>query len=81
MLKNDFTGYYISGIRVNWSLSGFYTYKKDKALLENNRKSIDVQKETFLFNTVNTLQQQKEEIIKLQELIQSDEEIPHYAAG
>ena len=75
MLKNDFAGYYIGGIRVNWSLSGFYTYKKDKALLENNRKSIDIQKETFLFNTVNTLQQQKEEIIKLQELIQSDEEI------
>jgi outer membrane protein TolC len=75
MLKNDFAGFYIGGIRVNWSLSGFYTYKKDKALLENNRKSIDIQKETFLFNTVNTLKQQKEEIIKLQELIQSDEEI------
>ena len=74
-LKNDFEGYYVGGIRINWSLSGFYTYKKDKALLENNRKSIDVQKETFLFNTTNTLQQQKEEILKLQELIQSDEEI------
>jgi outer membrane protein TolC len=75
MLKNDFAGYYIGGLRVNWSLSGFYTYKKDKALLENNRQLIDIRKETFLFNTVNTLQQQKEEIIKLQELIQSDEEI------
>jgi outer membrane protein TolC len=75
MLKNDFGGYYVGGIRINWSLSGFYTYKKNKALLENNRKSIDIQKETFLFNTVNTLQQQKEEIIKLQELIQSDHEI------
>ena len=75
MLKNDFAGYYIGGIRINWSLSGFYTYKKDKAVLENNSRSIDIQKETFLFNTVNTLEQQKEEIMKLQELIQSDEEI------
>lgn len=75
MLKNDFEGYYMGGIRVNWSLSGFYTYKKDKALLENNRKSLDAEKETFLFNTVNTLQQQKEDISRLQELIQSDEGI------
>jgi hypothetical protein len=75
MLKNDFAVYYIGGIRVNWSLSGFYTYKKDKALLENNRKAIDIEKQTFLFNTINTLEQQKEEIIKLQELIRSDEEI------
>jgi outer membrane protein TolC len=74
-LKNNFEVYYMGGIRINWSLSGFYTYKKDKALLENNRKSIDVQKETFLFNTINTLQQQKEEINKLQDLIQSDGEI------
>ena len=34
-----------------------------------------MQKETFLFNTINTLKEQKEEIIKLQELIKSDEEI------
>ncbi|MEP6927462.1 MAG: TolC family protein [Ginsengibacter sp.] len=74
-LKNNFTGYYIGGIRVNWPLSGFYTYKKEKDLLENNRRSIDVQKETFLFNIVNTLKGQKEEINKLQELIKSDEEI------
>jgi len=75
MLKNDFAGYYMGGVRVNWSLSGLYTYQNDRALLENNRKSIDAEKETFLFNTVNTLQRQKEEIIKLQQLIQSDEEI------
>lgn len=75
MLKNEFEGYYLGGVRVNWSLSGFYTYKKDKALLENNRKSIEIQKETFLFNTNNTLKQQNEEILKLQELIKSDDQI------
>jgi outer membrane protein TolC len=75
MLKNDFAGYYIGGIRFNWQLSGFYTYKKDKALLENNRKSIEIEKETFLFNTTNTLKQQKEEILKLQGLIKSDDQI------
>jgi len=75
MLKNDFAGYYIGGIRAQWPLSGFYTYKKDKALLENNRKSIDIQKETFLFNIDNTLQWQNEEIARLLELIESDNKI------
>ncbi len=75
MLKNDFAGYYIGGIRAQWPLSGFYTYKKDKALLENNRKSIDIRKETFLFNIVNTLQWQNEEIARLLELIESDNKI------
>ena len=64
MLKNDFAGYYIGGVRVNWSLSGFYTSKKEKALLENNRKSIEIQKETFIFNTNNMMKQQNAEIIK-----------------
>jgi outer membrane protein TolC len=75
MLKNEFAGYYLGGVKVNWSLSGFYTYKRDKALLENNRKSIEIQKETFIFNTNNTLKQQSEEILKLQELIKSDDQI------
>jgi len=75
MLKNDFAAYYIGGVRFNWQLSGFYTRKKEKALLENNRKSIEIQNETFLFNTINTLKQQKEEILKLQGLIKSDDQI------
>ncbi|MEP6947783.1 MAG: TolC family protein [Ginsengibacter sp.] len=75
LLKNEFAGYYIGGVRFNWSLSGFYTYKKEKALLENSRKSIEIQKETFLFNTNSTLKQQNAEILKLQELIKSDDRI------
>jgi outer membrane protein TolC len=75
MLKNDFTGYYVGGIRFNWSLSGFYTYKREKTLLENNRRSTDIQEETFLFNTTNALQQQKAEILRLQDAIESDKEI------
>ncbi|MEO8764317.1 MAG: TolC family protein [Ginsengibacter sp.] len=75
MLKNDFTGYYIGGIRASWPLSNFYTNKKDKALLENNRKSIGIQKETFLFNVSNILQRQKEDVFKLRELVRSDDEI------
>jgi outer membrane protein TolC len=74
-LKNDFDIYYIGGVRLNWSLGGLYTKKKEKELVEVNKKMIDVQKETFLLNTNTQLQQQHAEIEKLQQLITSDNEI------
>lgn len=75
MLSNDFEAYYIGGVRLNWSLSGLYTLRKDKALLDLNRKTIAVQKETFLFNTNYTLRQQSAEVNKYSELLTSDNDI------
>jgi len=75
MLSNDFESYYIGGVRMNWSLSGLYTLKKDKALLDLNRKTIAVQKETFLFNTNYSLRQQSAEVNKYTELLTSDNDI------
>lgn len=75
MLSNEFESYYIGGVRLNWSLSGFYTLKKDKALLDLNRKNIQVQKEIFLFNTTYTLRQQNVEVNKFSELLASDDQI------
>jgi len=75
MLKNDFNGYYIGGLRFSWSLSGLYTTKKEKALLDLDKRSIDIQRETFLFNTNLQVKQQNAEINKLNELIRSDNAI------
>lgn len=75
MLKNDFDFYYIGGVRLNWSLGGLYTKKKERELVEVNKKVVDVQKETFLLNTNSQLKQQQSEIDKLLKLIESDYEI------
>jgi outer membrane protein TolC len=75
MLSNEFDFYYIGGLRINWSLSGFYTSRNERQLLETRRDMIDVQQETFLFNTSLALRQQLSEIHKLQKIIQTDEEI------
>jgi outer membrane protein TolC len=75
MLSNEFEAYYLGGLRLNWSLSGLYTLKKDKALLDLNRRNIEVQRETFLFNINYTLKQQSAEIIKYNQLLESDEQI------
>ncbi len=75
MLSNTFEGYYISGLRLIWSPSAFYTLKKERELIDLNRNGIQVQKETFLFNTNLTLTQQQTELNKYRELLQSDQEI------
>ena len=75
MLNNKFDTYYIGGVRFNWALSGFYTMKNERQLLDLNRKMIDVQKEVFLFNTNVVLSQQSSELNKLRELMEVDNQI------
>lgn len=75
MLENKFAPYYILGVRLGWSLTGFYTMNKDKKLVDINRSLIDVQQQTFLFNTNFALKQQNGELNKLDELLKTDDEI------
>ena len=75
LFKNEFDWFYIGGIRVNWTLTGLYTSKKEKQLVNINTRIIDLQKETFILNTNTQLKQQQSEIEKLQQLIASDNEI------
>ena len=75
MLDNDFQGYYIGGLRLSWNITGFYTYKNEKKMLANSQSMIDIQRETFLFNTNLTLKQQNADITKMQELIKTDKSI------
>lgn len=74
-LENKFSLYYTGGVRLNWSLGGLYTKKKEKELVEVNRKINDIQKETFILNTNSQLKQQKAEVEKLEKLVVSDAEI------
>jgi outer membrane protein TolC len=74
-LKNEFNFFYTTGVRFSWSLGGLYTSKKEKELVEVNKKLVEVQKETFLLNTNTALKQQQAEIDKLQQLVAADNEI------
>jgi outer membrane protein TolC len=73
--KNDFDFFYTTGIRLNWSFGGLYTEKREKKIVELNLKSVDIQREVFLFNTNTQLKQQQSEVEKLQKLIATDNEI------
>lgn len=71
-LKNDFTFFYTTGLRFNWSFGGLYTQKREKQLTEIGQKTIEIQKETFLLNTSTALKQQRAELDKLNQLIEKD---------
>ena len=67
--------YYITGVRLSWSLGGLYTLKNQKQILNIDRQTIDVQKDDFIFNTRLALRQQSADMLKLQQLISKDKEI------
>ena len=75
MLKNDFDWFSIGGVKLQWSLGGYYTAKKEKGILQNQAALIQNEKETYTLNNRIQLKQQLDEIAKFEKLIQSDKEI------
>ena len=75
MLKNEFDTFYIAGVRLNIPITGFYTQKNDLALLENQSQEIEIQRENFLFNQNFIEIQQRNDLEKIQNLINKDNEL------
>ena len=75
MLSNSITPFYVGGLRLSWNISGFYTLRNNLVKIELNKKSVEVQKETFLFNNNLIDQQQHNEIDRLKEVLKNDDEI------
>jgi len=75
MFTIGFSPFYIGGLRLSWNISGLYSQKNNISKLEISRKTVDIQKETFLFNNNLITKQQQNEIIKLQSTLSNDDEI------
>ena len=75
ILSNDFDPFYIGGVRLSFPLTGFYTTKNNRSLIELKKQNINVEKETFLFNTQFTLRQQSADVTKLQQFLKLDDDI------
>lgn len=75
MLENDPSAYYITGLRLSWNISSFYTNNREKSILKLNQQSVLVHKDAFLFNTKLSMNQQDAEIQKMKNLISSDNQI------
>lgn len=75
MLNPDLETYYITGIRLHWNISNFYTQKNEKKILSVSQNNVEVQRETFLFNTQLKTKQQNTGINKVLKLIETDKSI------
>ena len=75
MFTIGFSPFYIGGLRFSWNISGIYTQKNNFNKLELSKKTVDVQKETFLFNNSLITKQQQNDIVKLQSTLSNDDEI------
>lgn len=73
LLSNDFSTFYITGLRLNWNLSSLYKTRNDRQKLAIQRQLVNTQKETFLLNTEMTQAQQSSDISKYRDMITADE--------
>lgn len=75
MLEDKFRLFAIGGIKLSWNFGSFYTKKNEKRLIHNSINSVEVQRETFLFNTNVQLTKEQAEIEKMKKLLEKDDDI------
>ncbi len=72
---SELTNILVAGLSVNWSLGGVYKNSNNKKLNELQVQKVNVQRETFLFNTNLGLTQTEMELEKYLALIDQDKEL------
>ncbi|PSL48253.1 outer membrane protein TolC [Chitinophaga niastensis] len=75
MLSNDFAPFYITGVRLNWTLWNWHYQRKEQQVLTLQEKNVDIQSATFTLNTRVQLAQQAAEIEQLQQTLEKDQSI------
>ena len=74
-LSTQWSPYYLTGLRLSWTIGGVYTYKKDRLINANNEEIVRIQRSTFLFNTRQTMRRESSDIRKYRRLIATDDDI------
>lgn len=75
MLKDEFTPFYVAGVRLSWNFGSLYTLRNDKKLIANSRLQLQSNQDVFLFNTHLQTTQQNSAIASMRQQMQDDEEI------
>lgn len=75
MLKEEWSLYYMLGLRLNWNISKVYTNGNDKNLISINRNIIDMNKENFLFNSNIKAAREDAEIETMSKQLEDDDKI------
>ena len=75
MLENEFAPMFIAGIKMQWNIASLYTRKNDKRKIESQKHDIELERETFLFNTELDATQQQTEVDKARKMLEKDDRI------
>ena len=75
MFEDNFKVYYLAGVRLSWNLGSLYTRKNDRRKIQTGIRSIETQRETFLFNTSLDVAQRNATIDKYIDQLKYDDEI------
>ncbi len=75
LFSNDFSPYFIGGVRLSWNISNLYRYKNEKRNIDLQKQLVDSKRETFLYNINAQIPKQQLEIEKYRAIMQDDSEI------
>ena len=75
MLKNEFSPYYIAGVRMSWNFGSLYTLKNDRRQIDNSSRRIETSRDVFLFNTRLEATQQDAGVVSMRRQMKDDDEI------
>jgi len=75
MLKNEFTPYYVAGVRLSWNFGSLYTLRNDRRLIDNGFRQLESNRDVFLFNTTLQSAQQTNAIQSMRKQMVDDDEI------
>lgn len=75
MLDNSFEDFYLVGLKVNWNIFDWGRIKEQKRSLDIAQDLIEVEKETFSFNNNIELEEARNEIQSLENMLEKDREI------
>ena len=75
MLENELAPMFVAGIKMQWNIASLYTRKNDKRKIESQKHDIELERETFLFNTELDATQQQTEVDKARKMLEKDDRI------
>jgi outer membrane protein TolC len=75
LLLNEFSFFYLGGLRLSWDISGFYNIGRNRQINDFNKQSLSLQQEQIMLNIRTELRKNDADIQKYKELVKSDNEI------
>ncbi|HAQ17986.1 MAG TPA: hypothetical protein DCR40_01985 [Prolixibacteraceae bacterium] len=75
MLNNSFDTYYLVGVGFSWNVLDWKTTSRQQQMIKLQQDIVQTKQESFLRNTNLATNQQNKQIIQIQELLKTDQEL------